>query len=568
MERLGFLQGRGRRSDRRWRPARLPCCPSCQSASTAGKTEHEPGSTHARNDRLRDPRRRRRPTSPSTRRTGRRRSTATTRTASRSSRASRPCASGPGMYIGDTDDGTGLHHMVYEVVDNSVDEALAGFCDRIDVDHPPRRLGLGRGQRPRHPGRRAPHREAAHRRGRHDRAARRRQVQPLELQGLGRSARRRRLGGQRAVATWLKLEIKRDGKIWYQEYRRGDPVTGLDAIGVTDKTGTKVTFHPDPEIFKGTEFSFDILSQRLRELAYLNQRPHHHPRGRAHAARRTSSTSRAASPSSSPICRPPRPVIHDKPVVIEGEVDGTEVEIAMQWNDSYQETIFCFTNNIKNKDGGTHLTGFRAALTRTVNAYAQAQQPAQGSEDRPGRRRHQRGPDRRRLGQAPRPQVQQPAQGQAGLVRGQGHRRARRQRAPRPLPRGAPARGQADHREGGAGGAGARGGPQGARAGAAQGRARLLVAAGQAGRLPGARPGAVRALHRRGRQRRWLGQAGPQPQGSGDPAAARQDPQRREGAPRQDALLTGDRHADHRARLRRREGKGDRQGPLPPRSSS
>ncbi len=298
------------------------------------------------------------------------------------------------------------------------------------------------------------------------------------------------------------------------------PATGLDAIGVTDKTGTKVTFHPDPEIFKGTEFCFEMLSQRLRELAYLNQglaiNLEDERTGKTHEFHFEGGIAQFVADLSTA-----KTVVHDKPVVIEGEVEGTQVEIALQWNDSFQETIFCFTNNIKNKDGGTHLTGFRAALTRTVNAYAQGSSLLKDLKAGLGGDDISEGLIAVVSIKHPDPKFCNQPKDKLVSQRGQGHRRARGERAPRPLPRGAPQRGQADHREGGARGPRARGGPQGARAGAAQGRARLLLAARQARRLPGARPGAQRALHRRGRQRRWLGQAGPQPQGSGDAAAAR-----------------------------------------------
>jgi len=154
-----------------------------------------------------------------------------------------------------------------------------------------------------------------------------------------------------ALSEWLKLEIKRDGKVYYQEYRRGDPATGLDEIGVSEKSGTKVTFKPDPTIFGGiTEFSFEVLSQRLRELSYLNRgltiTLEDERSGKSHEFKFAGGLGQfVADLNASKV------PVHEKPIVIEGEQEQTQVEIAVQWNDSYQDAVYCFTNNIKNKDG-------------------------------------------------------------------------------------------------------------------------------------------------------------------------------------------------------------------------
>ena len=189
----------------------------------------------------------------------------------------------------------------------------------------------------------------------------------------------------------------------------------MTAIGVSERTGTKVTFKPDSQIFKGTEYSFEILSQRLRELSYLN-------RGLTITIRDERSDKSHEFKFEGGIIEfvadlnASKTPIHDKPISVVGEVEGTQVDIALQWNDSYQEAIFCFTNNIKNKDGGTHLTGFRAALTRTVNAYAQSAGLLKDLKAGLGGDDISEGLTAIVSVKHPDPEVQQPAQGQAGLV--------------------------------------------------------------------------------------------------------------------------------------------------------
>ena len=278
----------------------------------------------------------------------------------------------PGMYIGDTDDGTGLHHMVYEVVDNGVDEALAGHCDHLDIvihyDNSVTVADNGRGMPVDiHPteGRPAPEiiMTVLHAGGKFEKSS---YKISGGLHGVGVSV-------VNALSEWVKLEIVKNGKVYHQEFRRGDVATQLEVVGQTDRRGgTKVTFKPDAEIFKLTEFNYDTLSQRMRELGYLN-------RGLSIAI----SDERGAEvvkheykfdggvSSFVEDLNASKTKINDRPVYFIDEKDAIVVEIAVQWNDSYTENIFCFTNNIRNKDGGAHLTGFRQALTRTINAYAE-----------------------------------------------------------------------------------------------------------------------------------------------------------------------------------------------------
>ncbi len=281
----------------------------------------------------------------------------------------------PGMYIGDTDDGTGLHHLVYEVVDNSVDEALAGYCKNIEVrihyDNSITVVDDGRGMpTDMHPTEHRPTPEVImtvlHAGGKFDKKT---YKVSGGLHGVGVSA-------VNAVSEWLKLEIRRNGKVFYQEYRRGKPETGLLETGVSEKTGTSVTFKPDAEIFATLEYSFATLSQRLRELAYLNSGlkiilhdERTDEKKEFFSAGGISSFVHDLNEGKQRVIEPPVFLSGGQPT---SDIPDAEihVEVAIEWNDGYSENVLCFTNNIRNRDGGAHLTGFRQALTRTINTYA------------------------------------------------------------------------------------------------------------------------------------------------------------------------------------------------------
>ncbi len=440
----------------------------------------------------------------------------------------------PGMYIGSTGP-RGLHHLVYEVVDNSVDEALAGNCSRVDVTiHPDNSITVvddGRGI----------------------------PVATMEKEGkpavevvltvlhaggkFGDGGGYKVSGGLHgvgvsvvnALSEKLDVEIRRDGHVWRQSYMRGAPQGPLEQGEATDETGTIITFLPDAEVFETLDFEFSTLEQRLRETAFLTR-----------GLRITLTDERAEGAKAEfhyeggiedfvRYLNENKEAVQKKVIFFEADGDEGAVEVAMQWNSSYQESIHSVRQQHQHARGRLAPVG----LPLRADRHAQPLRAGEGPPAREGRRAvgrgRARGPDRRHLREAAGPAVRGPDEDQA---RQPGHGRLRpERRQPRAgrVPRGEPAGGQPGRQEGRLGRPGPRRRPQGARPHAPQVRAGELRAAGQARRLLRARPLADRAVHRRGRLRGRLGQAGPRPRDPGGAPAARQDPQRREGAHRQGA---------------------------------
>jgi DNA gyrase subunit B len=273
----------------------------------------------------------------------------------------------PAMYIGST--GTlGLHHLVYELVDNAIDEALAGFCDQVNVtlhiDNSVTVVDNGRGiPVDQHTSGRSAAEvvlTVLHAGGKFDNDSYR---VSGGLHGVGLSV-------VNALSETLDVEIWRNGQVYKQTYERGNPMNTLEVSGTTKKRGTKVTFKPDSQIFETIEFSFDTLAQRLRELAFLNGGvsitiEDERDGGKSHKFFYEGGINAFVQ-----YINQNKAVVNDKPIYMHGDRDGIDVEIALQWNDGYTETVYSFANNINTHEGGTHLSGFRSALTRTINAYA------------------------------------------------------------------------------------------------------------------------------------------------------------------------------------------------------
>jgi DNA gyrase subunit B len=295
----------------------------------------------------------------------------------------------PAMYIGSTSSG-GLHHLVYEIVDNSIDEALAGHCDSIEATiHSDNSISVsdnGRGiPVDMHPTQKVSALEVVmtklHAGGKFDHQS---YKVSGGLHGVGASV-------VNALSEWLEAEVRRDGKVWYQSYKRGVPDGKVKSIGEAKKTGTKITFLPDKQIFTESVYSFDVLAKRLRELAFLNKGIYVKLLDERGKGKEAVFQFNGGIIQFVKDLNQNKEVIFNTPLYFEKEKDRVTVEVSIQYNDTYAENVFSFVNNINTIEGGTHLQGFRSALTRTINDYAkknsmikEADPPISGDDVREG----------------------------------------------------------------------------------------------------------------------------------------------------------------------------------------